>query len=95
MNVYWERTVNKIVKSTITETKGQFLKKEIVYVGDVLNTTSRIQNSCKRFKKDFLISADLVEKIGDLSKFTISFIGNKKLRGKEREIGIYGLEMAS
>src|SRR4030095_15480535 len=37
------------------------LKKEIVYIGDTLNTTSRIQEDCKRLQKDFLVSEDILQ----------------------------------
>jgi adenylate cyclase len=36
------------------------LKKEIIFTGDVLNTTARIQNLCNQFGDDFLVSEDLI-----------------------------------
>ena len=36
------------------------LKKEIAFSGDVLNTTSRIQNECNKYNTDLLISEELL-----------------------------------
>jgi len=68
------------------------LKKEIVYVGDVLNTTSRIQESCKSLGKDFLISDELLKRINQLRKIKASFVEETILRGKESQIKLYSLE---
>ena len=50
------------------------LKKEIVYIGDVLNTTARIQEDCKRLHKDFLISENLLNKTAMLGNIQSFFI---------------------
>lgn len=68
------------------------LKKEIVYIGDVLNTTSRIQEDCKRLSKDFLISESLLKKADDLSDINAVFVESTIPRGKERSIRLYSLE---
>lgn len=59
------------------------LKKEIVFTGDVLNTTSRIQGLCKEYGSDLLISGDLRELLTD--KAGVSFVekGSVSLRGKK------------
>ena len=70
------------------------LKKEIVYIGDVLNTTARIQEDCKRLAKDFLISEELLQRIERLDNITASFVETTIPRGKERPITLYSLERA-
>ncbi len=69
------------------------LKKEIVYVGDVLNTTSRIQESCKSIGKDFLISEELLKRINQLGKIKAAFVEETILRGKESQIKLYSLDI--
>lgn len=69
------------------------LKKEIVYIGDVLNTTARIQEDCKRLSKDFLISEDLLSRIPDLEKVKASFVEETIPRGKEKSVKLYSLEI--
>jgi len=68
------------------------LKKEIVYVGDVVNTTARIQEDCKRLAKDFLISEDLLNRISGLDNVRASFVEETIPRGKEESIKLYSLE---
>ena len=67
-------------------------KKEIVYIGDVLNTTARMQGECKRLKKNFLISGDLLIKIEDLGRIKASFIEEIIPRGKAIKVKFYSLE---
>ena len=68
------------------------LKKEIVYIGDVLNTTARIQEDCKRLSKDFLISEDLLNRISGLETIRATFVEETTPRGKEERIKLYSLE---
>ncbi len=69
------------------------LKKEIVYIGDVLNTTSRIQEYCKSLGKDFLISEELLKKVNQLGEIKASYVENTILRGKESKIILHSLEL--
>ncbi len=39
------------------------LKREIVYNGDVLNTTSRIQNECNKYQRNCLVSGTLMNRV--------------------------------
>ncbi len=71
------------------------IKKEIVYVGDVLNTTARIQEDCKRLGKVFLISGELLDKVKDLKNTKAEFVDETVLRGKEERIKLFSLERAS
>jgi adenylate cyclase len=69
------------------------LKKEIVYIGDVLNTTARIQEDCKRLKKDFLISEDVLLRMEKTDKIKASFVEETTPRGKEMPLKLYSLEL--
>jgi adenylate cyclase len=71
------------------------LKKEIVYLGDVLNTTARIQENCKRLSRDFLISQELLEDIPPSGSIIASFVEEIVPRGKEQAIRLYSLERVS
>lgn len=70
------------------------LKKEIVYIGDVLNTTARIQEDCKRLRKDFLISENLLDRIDMLGNIQSSFVEETIPRGKENPVKLYSLELS-
>lgn len=68
------------------------LKKEIVFIGDVLNTTARIQEDCKRLDKEFLISESLLNQVAGLGDIKASFVEETIPRGKEEKVKLYSLE---
>ena len=59
------------------------IRETIVYSGDVLNTTSRIQGLCKKYNCPLLISKDLSTLLPKDHSFNISELGNLSLRGKK------------
>lgn len=65
------------------------LKKEIIYTGDVLNTTSRIEEQCNQYKVNILISEDLLNKLPNISQFIFNKIGEISLRGKSSIVTLY------
>jgi adenylate cyclase len=69
-----------------------FNKREIAYMGDVLNTTSRIEEACKTLNHSLLISEDLVLLLNGKNKHRFHEVGNVKLRGKQNEIKLFTLQ---
>jgi adenylate cyclase len=69
------------------------IKKEIIFTGDVLNTTSRIQGLCNAFNVDILISGDLVNKLSPQSQFQMDSLGIKELRGKDEKIELFTVRL--
>ncbi|MEO8666220.1 MAG: adenylate/guanylate cyclase domain-containing protein [Ignavibacteria bacterium] len=67
-------------------------KREIVFHGDVLNTTARIQTECNALKKKFLVSGDVLEKITLPGEYKSIAMGNFLLRGKAQEVQIFSIE---
>ncbi len=67
------------------------LKREIVYNGDVLNTTARIRSECNTFKKDCLVSGMLKSRLSDNKSFNWERMSLVGLRGKEVEVEIYSV----
>lgn len=69
------------------------VKKEIVYHGDVLNTTSRIQQCCTTYQKDLLVSETYFSNLSESDKKTIKakFVGNLTLKGKTNRIKIFSV----
>ena len=70
------------------------IKRDIAYHGDVVNTTSRIQEICNQFNKRLLVSGDFVRRI-ESSGFNgceANFIGHLQLKGKARKIDVYSIE---
>lgn len=67
------------------------LKKEIVYNGDVLNTTARIEGVCNRFERQLIASEALVSII-QLPEFTTpESLGKVELRGKTEPVELVAL----
>ena len=67
------------------------MKRDITFSGDVLNTTSRIENKCKEFKVDLIASDELLSQLSFGDQFILQSLGNVKLRGKEKELGLSAL----
>ena len=74
-----------------TVTTGQIgvLKKEIFFTGDVMNTTARIQASCKNAGKDILVSDDLVALLKFHDCYEYVPIGKFELRGRQEKKRLY------
>ena len=65
------------------------LKKEIIFTGDVLNSTARIQGLCNDYNVDLLVSKDLIKNLNLESEYHIKSLGKKELRGKTEKIELY------
>ena len=62
------------------------VKKDIVFSGDVLNTTSRIQEECNRHQVDLLASADLLARMPASPPYRSVPIGQIPLRGRKAAV---------
>ena len=67
------------------------LKKDIIYTGDVLNTTARIQGQCNRFFAKVLISNDLMEELQKEDFISYSKIGELILHGKTEPVQLFSI----
>lgn len=67
-------------------------KKEIIFTGDVLNTTARIQGLCNQFNVDLLISGELLKRLAVESLFRVRSMGENKLRGKGGMMELFTLD---
>lgn len=64
------------------------IKKEIIYSGDVLNTTARIQEQCNHYGVNFLISKETFDLVHNTDNFELVPLGKIDLRGKEEKVHI-------
>ncbi|MEO8210576.1 MAG: adenylate/guanylate cyclase domain-containing protein [bacterium] len=67
------------------------IKKDIVYHGDTVNTSARIQSECNTYGKIFLISKVLLDKLDLKNKYKSESMGNILLRGKEVELELFSI----
>jgi adenylate cyclase len=65
------------------------IKKDIIFTGDVLNTTARIQGLCNDYNVDILISDQLRNKMDIESEFNIQSQGIHELRGRNETIKLF------
>lgn len=69
------------------------IKKEIVYLGDTVNTAARIQGECKYNDKELIISEQFYEIIEKPDYLKFDDMGMITLRGKKNPIRLYGVEL--
>ncbi|WP_375437308.1 adenylate/guanylate cyclase domain-containing protein [uncultured Hymenobacter sp.] len=67
------------------------VKREIVYHGDVLNTTARIQSLCNELGQELLISQDLLTQLPALPSVQAISLSTLHLRGRQQSVSLYGL----
>ncbi len=66
------------------------MKKEIVYSGDVLNTTARIEGLCNKLQEPVLISETLLLHLSDqLAENTTKEVGMISLRGRNQPVKLF------
>ena len=67
------------------------IKKEIIYTGDVLNTTARIQGQCKNYDSSLLLSESLHTFLKP-EPYRFRKVAQLKLRGKQESVGLFALQ---
>ncbi len=68
------------------------VKRELIYNGDVLNTTARIQEQCNIFGQELIVSGHLLEEINLKDNYTSNKLDTIQLRGKERLIHLFSIK---
>ena len=69
------------------------LKKEVIYTGDVLNTTARVQHLCNEKQADLLITQALVNGLELPDELKQEFIGELPLKGKTKPVKLYKIHL--
>lgn len=65
------------------------IKKDVIYTGDVLNTTARIQEECNTYDAKALISGRLLTELQKENPISFAKIGELLLRGKKEPIQLF------
>jgi len=65
------------------------IKKDIVYSGDVLNTTSRIEGQCNSHDVNILLSSELLERMQLNGTYRKIALGEIPLKGKNEKVLLY------
>ncbi len=64
------------------------VRKEIAFLGDVLNTTARIEALCNPLNQSLIVSDSVISVMGLDGKYTTETLGERPLRGKQKPVGI-------
>jgi adenylate cyclase len=67
------------------------VKREIVFLGDTVNTAARIQELCRETGDRVLASADLIDRLELPRGIAKRSLGDLRLRGKGADLGLYAL----
>ena len=69
------------------------IKKDIVYSGDVMNTTSRIQSVCNKFRVSILMSKRILNKLNlPANLYPLKRVGVIELKGKKEKVELFTFE---
>ena len=69
-------------------------KRAIVFHGDVMNTTSRIENATRELGKPFLVSEDALRRLEGAERYAPDDLGPQQLRGREAPMRVYAVRAA-
>jgi adenylate cyclase len=70
------------------------LKREIVFTGDVLNQTARIQALCRTLGADVVVGGALRDRLAASEAWSFRALGAHVLRGKDRTVELFAVEPA-
>ena len=68
------------------------IKKDIVFSGDVLNTTSRIEAECNKHNVNIILSSALLQRMPMNGEYKKIPLGEIELRGKEEKLSLTTIE---
>jgi len=68
---------------------GGILRRDFVFHGDVVNTTSRICSKCKQLNENILLSKELADELNEDKELDFESVGQYQLKGKAKETELY------
>lgn len=68
------------------------IKKDIVYSGDVLNTTARIVALCNHYNQTLIVSSTIYNELIDTAGYEFIYLDSPVLRGKSMQLSLYGVK---
>ena len=64
-------------------------RRAIVFHGDVMNTTSRIENATRELGRPFLVSEEALKRLDGAERYRLDDLGPQRLRGREAPMRVY------
>lgn len=69
-------------------------RRAIVFHGDVMNTTSRIENATRALGRNILVSEDALSRMEGVERYAPEDLGLQQLRGREAMVRVYSVRAA-
>jgi len=69
-------------------------RRAIVFHGDVMNTTSRIENLTRTLGHPFLVSEDAIVRMQGADAYALRDLGPQSLRGREGQMRVYAAALS-
>jgi adenylate cyclase len=66
-------------------------KRDIVFHGDVMNTTSRLEQVARELDRRLVVSADAMGRLAEAERYALEDLGARVLRGRASPIQIYAV----
>lgn len=66
-------------------------RRAIVYHGDVMNTTARLEAATRDVGRQFLVSGDALGRLEGIEAYAIEDLGLQRLRGRAAELRVYAV----
>ncbi len=66
-------------------------RRAIVFHGDVMNTTARIEGATRDLERPFLVSADALQRLDGVDAFAFEDLGLQQLRGRAEPVRVYSV----
>ena len=66
-------------------------RRAIVFHGDVMNTSSRLENATRDLSRGFLCSGDALSRIDGAAAYALEDLGLQQLRGREAPVRVYSV----
>lgn len=70
-------------------------RRSIVFHGDVMNTTSRIENATRDLQRSFLASEDALNRLEGVEVYALADLGPQQLRGRAAPLRVYAVASES
>ncbi|HXA95312.1 MAG TPA: hypothetical protein VN323_07125 [Candidatus Dormibacteraeota bacterium] len=66
-------------------------KRDIVFHGDVMNTTSRLEQVARELGRRLVVSADAIGRLAGAEAYPLEDLGARPLRGRSSPVQVYGV----